>query len=377
MANLYYEPVFYGVEDVIVQGDARSFGLRIYYPSENDTGWEVPLRRGEYPLVVFAHGDRAGAPNLCPPDRTEDYKRWGAVLHLLARCGFVVAAAAMHDVFYTEDAGAARLEETVRWMRERWVGRGVLHHPAEFVEISAPAGSAQAERGAVSEAFPPTLAKFGPGDDHIALPLQVPTALGLVGHSWGVRACALAAVRGIVHPEVLAGVAGTFDSNASIAAVTGAHVPTLLMAGTEDSMTLAYLIGLWTNLPQPKHQVAILGVGHWDWFSGPVKIAPCEPGSSPGPSCSIGWKLAAELLVGFTTKYLMHQWQLPPSLLGDIGGRPPITPWLPWFPKLPFRRTGCALQIRWVDPTVPLLDPTKSAEGARTLGVWPTPGSPW
>jgi hypothetical protein len=54
MANLYYEPVFYGVEDVTVQGDARSFGLRIYYPFENDTVWEVPLRRGEYPLVVLS-----------------------------------------------------------------------------------------------------------------------------------------------------------------------------------------------------------------------------------------------------------------------------------------------------------------------------------
>jgi len=376
MANLYYEPVFYGIEDVIVQGNARSFGLRIYYPSENDTVWEVPLLRGEYPLVVFAHGDRAGAPNLCPSDRTEDYKRWGAVLHLLARCGFVVAAAAMHDVFGTEDAGAARLEETVWWMRERWVGRGVLHHPAEFVEIAAPAGSAQAERGGVREAYSLAPAKFGPGDDHFPLPPGIPTALGLVGHSWGVRACASAAVRGKVHPEVLAGVAGTFDSNASIAAVTGAHVPTLLMAGTEDLMTLSYLPGLWPNLPQPKHQVAILGVGHWDWFSGPVKITPCElpDGGSQSPSCLIGWKVAAELLVGFTTKYLKHQWQLPPSLLGDIGGRPPITP---WFTNLPFLHSGCALNIRWVDPTVPLYDPTKSAEGARSLGWWPTPGSPW
>lgn len=371
MANLYYEPVYYGVEDVIVQGDARSFGLRIYYPSENDTVWEVPIRRGEYPLVVFAHGDRSAAPNLCPPDRTEDYKRWGAVLHLLARCGFVVAAPAMHDVFRTDDAGAARLEETVRWMRERWVGRGVLHHPAEFVEIAAPAGSPQTEPDSVSEDL--ARATFGPGDDHIPLLPGVPTALALVGHSWGVRACTSAAVRGNVHPEALAGVAGTFDTSPSVDEVTGAHVPTLLMAGNQDSESLSYLTGLWLNLPQPKHQVAILGVGHWDWFSGPGKIAPCDPqnGGSPSPPCPIGWKVAAELLVGFTTKYLRHQWQLPPSLLGDIGERPPITPWLSNL------RFLCALNIRWVDPTVPLLDPTKSAEGARTLGRWPTPGTPW
>src|SRR5688572_16744909 len=42
------------------------------------------LREGEYPLIVFIHGQRTDA-SMCPADTSEDYRRWVGVLHLLAR----------------------------------------------------------------------------------------------------------------------------------------------------------------------------------------------------------------------------------------------------------------------------------------------------
>ena len=98
MADLYYSPVSYGIHDLDASGETGQFGLRVYYPSEEDTLYNATIRPGLYPLVVFAHGDRAYENSFCPVDKTQDYKRWGAVLHLLARCGMVVAVPAMHDV---------------------------------------------------------------------------------------------------------------------------------------------------------------------------------------------------------------------------------------------------------------------------------------
>lgn len=91
--------------------------------------WDVAILRGTYPLVAFAHGDGRAERDLCPADLTEDYKRWGAVLHLLARCGFVVISPAMDDVIGDSEASAVRIEKAVDWIRSSWPKRSVLQIP--------------------------------------------------------------------------------------------------------------------------------------------------------------------------------------------------------------------------------------------------------
>jgi len=129
--SLYYDPVYYGINDVLIPEDGGSFGARIYYPSEEMEVRDVPIRDGTYPLIAFAHGDRSGEVGLCPPDRTEDYKKWGAVLHLLARCGFVVVSVAVHDVVNDSQTAARRMETAIAWTRNSWTHRGVLFRPLQ------------------------------------------------------------------------------------------------------------------------------------------------------------------------------------------------------------------------------------------------------
>lgn len=96
MPDLYRNPVFYGIQDVSLADD-RS--VRVMYPSAENYVFDAPLLDGIYPLTVFAHGSRKGSSDtpLCPKDETQDFKRWTSVLHLLARCGFVVVAPALHN----------------------------------------------------------------------------------------------------------------------------------------------------------------------------------------------------------------------------------------------------------------------------------------
>jgi dienelactone hydrolase len=72
--------------------------MRIMFPSEAGNVFGAGVRPGTYPLVVFVHGWRNASDGLCPADETQDYRAWMSVLHLLARCGFVVAAPDVHDV---------------------------------------------------------------------------------------------------------------------------------------------------------------------------------------------------------------------------------------------------------------------------------------
>jgi hypothetical protein len=137
MANLYEEPILYGIEDVTVPAEGGEFRMRIYYPSDEGSVFGVPIRPGTYPLVAFAHGQRQGGgvdtesllfgpePG-CPDDVSLDHQRWSAVLHMLARCGIVVVSPALHDVVSSSEVSAARLEAAVRWARLEWEHRGVL-----------------------------------------------------------------------------------------------------------------------------------------------------------------------------------------------------------------------------------------------------------
>lgn len=346
MTELYYYPVSYGIHDLVGNGDTGQFGLRIYYPSEEDSPYDAPIRPGRYPLVVFAHGDRAYENRFCPLDDSRDYTRWGAVLHLLARCGMVVIVPAMHDIVGSADQAAVRIEDAVTWVRRNWAGNATIHKPPEL-----------------------TTARFGPpppGQLPPLLPLGPPTPLGLAGHSWGARACAVVAGRGRVEVTALASIAGTWDDNAANAALTSANLPTLLLAGTEDFMTISYLRAFWPNLPLPKHQAALQGLDHWDWFGSLGGIQPCN-NATGRPACPAGWQIASELLLGFMAKYIGGRWYQQAYLLGSPQGRPPL---LQWFDG----PVDCALKIRWNDP---MASPTLGNPGEVTLGTWDDSFDPW
>ena len=366
--SLYYSPVAYGINDVTIPETGGSFGARIYYPSEETGVFDVPIRIDDYPLIAFSHGDRSSEPSLCPADRTEDYKRWGAVLHLLARCGFVVVSPAVHDVIFDPERTAIRMEAAIRWARSTWTHRAVLHRP-EFMFLDPDALAGPSPKG---NRRSPDLRKYGPfrlGHGIGWVPDQVllgtPTELGVVGHSWGARAAARVAARGNVGVRAIASVAGSWDDSGSIQAFIDAHDPTLMIAGTDDFLNSSYLQGLWGALVIPKHQAMLQGIGHWDWFGPLGSIRPCDT-SAPAPACGVAWQTASELILAFMTKYLLNNWWRPPYCLGSPGSRPPL---------LGAYQPGgsCAMKIRWVDP---MASSSIGTTGNVTLGTWSAP-NPW
>ncbi|HSJ28999.1 MAG TPA: hypothetical protein VLB67_12390 [Acidimicrobiia bacterium] len=375
----YYSPVMYGINDVTIPDGSSSFEARIYYPSEEVEVRDVAILRGTYPLVAFAHGDRSFERDLCPTDVTQDHRRWGAVLHLLARCGFVVISPAMHDVIGSSEASAIRMEKAIAWIRHSWPKRSVLHHPPllymepdfMFAPQNESAQTEQLKANDPAQALTGHLDRLdvarlgiGVGPDVLA-PVGPPTALGVAGHSWGARAAARVAARGNVEVEAIGSVAGSWDENDSIRAFVDSGLPTLMMVGSDDFLNASYPAAMWNSLAIPKHQAIIQGLAHWDWFSAFGGIGACDT-DAPRPVCPVGWQTASELLLGFMTKYLYNHWWRPPYLLGSPGGRPPLLHW--------YRNTGpCAVKIRWNDPTYTgSLGPV----GEVTLGSW-TGGSPW
>lgn len=322
---------------------------------------DVPVLPGTYPLVAFAHGDRSSEPDLCPSDRTQDYRRWGSVLHLLARCGFVVVSPAVHDVLNDSEAAAMRVEAAVNWVRSSWAHREVLHRaPMFYLDPDALAAPAEQSKSLPDRWGRDAVARLGVGvgRDFLA-PLGPPTSLGVVGHSWGARAVARVAVRGQVQVSAIASVAGSWDENAAIRAFVDAALPSFMLVGSDDFLNASYLAGLWSSLAIPKHQAMIDGLGHWDWFGQFGSIEPCAA-DAPRPSCPVGWQTASEMLLAFMTKYLYNHWWRPPYLLGSPGGRPPLVHW--------YERSGpCALKVRWNDPTY---TGGLGQVGEVTLGDW-------
>jgi len=360
--SLYYSPVYYGVNDVVIPEQGGSFGARIYYPSEEMEVRDVPIRTGTYSLIAFAHGDRSNEPGLCPADRTEDYKKWGAVLHLLARCGFVVISSAVHDVINDSEQTAIRMETAITWARTAWAHRDVLFNlPVMYLDPDVML--ARVPMGSRDDIQPEVNRRIGGGFGHDhALPLGPPTNLGVMGHSWGARAAARVAVRGKVQVSAIASIAGSWDEDDSIRAIIDAGDPTLMIVGTDDFLNASSLQGLWNNLAIPKHQAMLQNIGHWDWFGHLGSIRLCDD-SAPGPACPIAWQTASELVLAFMTKYLLHNWWRPPYLMGSPGGRPPFLNW--------YGGNGpCALKVRWNDPTAA---GAQGQVGDVTLGNWTAP----
>lgn len=366
--SFYYNPVMYGINDVMISDGSSRFGARIYYPSDEVEVRDVRIINGTYPLVAFAHGDRSSESGLCPPDVTEDYKRWGSVLHLLARCGFVVISIAVHDVIHNSETTAIRVERAISWIRSFWKYRAVLHLPQLlYIDPDVALASSGKTKTGTLPINQETLARLGigVGVDTIA-PLGPPTSLGVVGHSWGARAMARVADRGQVQVRTIASIAGSWDENAAIQAFINARIPSLMMAGTEDFLNAGSLSALWNALAIPKHQAILQDMDHWDWFSPFGGIQPCDENAAR-PRCPVGWQTASEMVLALMTKYLYNHWWRPPYLLGSSGSRPPLLHW--------YQQNGsCALKVRWHDP---LYSGSLGQVGDVTLGNWTSLSIPW
>lgn len=361
--DLYINPVLYGVEDVTLPGERPAW---VIYPSEDGAVWEAPIRPGTYPLIVFVHGSRnANDGVLCPPDISQDYQAWLPVLHLLARCGFVVLAPSMHDVLFSAGSGADAIEDAVHWMHFQWPQRAVLWRPGVFESPMMYREQEEAKSTEVRDLSALGMRFLGEGIGvRPDFPGLMTTSLGLVGHSWGMRVCAQVAGRGKLGVKAIACIAGAFDDNEAIAAFVNAQDPTLMIAGTEDLQNASYLAGLWNSLPAPKYQALLQGIGHWDWFGGNHGIQPCDS-SAERPECPVGWLTAAELVLGFMAKRLFNMWYLPPHLLGPAGDR---TPLMPYYED----GAGCALKVRWNDPQI-----HQNTVGDTTFGEWESSFDPW
>jgi pimeloyl-ACP methyl ester carboxylesterase len=320
------EPTAVGFRDI----DTPS--LRIYYPARSPGGRNAPVLpldnpRRPYRPVLFVHGQReVGEGGLCPQDNKNDHRLWGTQLRLAARCGFVVIAVNVSDTNFSPAAAAQDALDGLAWVRQSWTDRAVLVEPPVFVDPT----------------LPPPLPR-----------------VGVIGHSWGAKAAAQLALNR--HVRCVVGVSGTFDDNESHAALTAANVPTLLIAVTEEDIgTIAAepRNQPFCALAQPRHQLTLLGIGHWDLS----EIGPC---TGPRPAQAAGSRvIAAEAIVVFLHRYLYNANTLHPSLLSaPIGGRPPITPHV----------TGggvCAVRSRWQDPFT-------GSSGETGLGAWPAAVEPW
>lgn len=284
------------------------------------------IRPGEYPLIAFIHGQRSES-GLCPEDASEDYRRWVAVLHLLARCGMVVVVPDVSSTLASSDENvavprtAAAVADVIRWMFDSWDHREVLTPPGAW-----------------------------PGAGW----------LGLAGHSWGAAACAEIIANHDLPVRGVVSLAGTWTRAGSRNALVTTRIPKLFITGTNDLNPFSSLLTPYDDGRASKHHAAFQGAGHWDWFpAGGASIYRCS-GETDNP-CAATWHAASELMLVFFYKYLYNQSFLRPYLMTSPGGRPPL---LDSFN----RGTGCAVKVRW--------DTLDDGIGEISLGDWTEP-SPW
>ena len=312
-ASLVYDPVFYGIEDIAPRNP--SFRARIYYPSQDGAPVSAPIYRGKYPIVLFVHGFRAEG-QFCTADVSRDYTRWRETLGLLARCGFVVVSPDVSGHLSSQgvdENSIGLLISAVDWLREKWIYRDMLS----------------------------------------------PSAIGLIGHSWGAGHLCGGLLARKYPAAAFASIAGVWDEEAADG-VIGAGIPTLFTSGTADFPTAGPTAQLYEWAPRPKHEAVLQGVDHWGFIS---TIRDCFDPFERG--CPAAPLMTSELVLTFFAKYMLGMWYLAPHLLTRPGLRPPV---LPYFES----SSGCGLKVRWEvdDP-----DPSRR-RGEITVGNW-TGVSPW
>lgn len=315
--------------------------FRIYYPAGASAG--APLLEGPFPLVIFAHGQRDPGSEGDPsnPNPSQDYKRWGSVLHLLARTGIVVVSIQMTGALGSDtvEEAARRIKTVERWMYHRWEHSDMLL----------------------------SWVTDGQTRDHRHRPL------GLIGHSWGIEGCArIARERDFV--EALAGVAATWSANITLQDIAEAGVPSLFIAGTKDSLANPNSQPYFSVDP-PRHLAAVQAADHWDWFDDDGLTPPPDHGET---RCQAGYRIARELLAVFLHRYLDHR---PESVRRSAGVLPPslLTArqllWI-WVPDTAGRpsldlSSPCALQVDWDVNEEKFWEEPVDATGSETLpGLW-------
>jgi pimeloyl-ACP methyl ester carboxylesterase len=280
MAPSIFDPVFYGISDLEITDYEDAFRFRIYFPSLDGSPMTAPILEGNYPLVVFIHGNRTGTEQetLCPRETADDYKRWAAALILLARCGFIVACPDVSGTISSDpDTSIPLIERVIDYVKTEWEGRANLMISRNENEL----------------------------------------VMGVAGHSWGANTGLRLALRPDV--QALTGISGTWEASAGVD-FRMLDKPILFVSGIDD---LDWLAGA-RNQPyparkSPKHQAAIDNLGHWGWFR-KGEIYPCND-EAPYP-CEAGAHILSELLVAFFTRYLYKVEAIVPFLLEGAGSPP-------------------------------------------------------
>ena len=280
MAPSITSPVFYGVRDIVISDYEQEIRVFLYFPSLDGAVWTAPILDGSYPLILFIHGNRTGTEgeNLCPTEKDTDYRRWWTVLHLLARCGFVVACPDVSGTISADpETTLPRVRRVIDFMYDEWEHRSVLE---------------RSERS--------------PGGK-----------LGIAGHSWGANTGLRLAVNS--DALALATVAGTWENSAA-EDFRELDMPILFASGVAPYDLLANAANQpYTPRNAPKHQAALSELGHWAWFRR-GEIFPCS-GEDPYP-CTSGAHILSELLLAFFTRYLYDEPSIVPYLLEDTGSPP-------------------------------------------------------
>lgn len=315
--------------------------FRIYYPAGASAG--APPLSGPFPLVIFAHGqrdpDKTGLyPDPRDPDPNQDYKRWGGVLHLLARTGIVVASIQMTGALGSDtvEEAARRIETVERWLYQNWEHRDML---VSWVTD-------------------------GRRRDHRHRPLS------LIGHSWGIEGCArVARERDFV--EAVAGIAPTWRGRDPRRDIAEARVPTLLIAGAEDDLAGPNSQRqVYDSVDPSKHVATVEGTDHWDWFDDDGLTPPPPPDGEI--RCQVGYRIARELLAVFLHRYLNRRSNLPPSLLTmsrEWRWFPPRKTWVSdtaGRPSLDLS-SPCAIEVDWTVNESKSWEEPVEATGSETL----------
>lgn len=282
-------PVFYGVRDY-GPADGAPLDLRVFFPSLDGSVFTAPILAGcgRYPMILLAHGDCEGDPDI--------YTKWFTLPAQLARAGYVVIVPQLpgigEDPSTENHPALAAMEAALTWLRQSWEYHDVLQPEAPPVLEYAPLQAAVAR--------PPT-------------PFSG-QATGIVGHSYGgVLAARFALSHGLVAYASLSGIWEDWAGPPPLP-VEALHIPKLLIWGGPTDIFTALGDAQWEALPLPRHKAVFAQGEHWDYLL-PMQ-APCSNSTGSGPCPYLGIA-AADLVTMFFAKYL------PPALAPQLPDQVP------------------------------------------------------
>lgn len=253
-------PVFHGFSD-LGPADGLPCRVRVFFPSIDGSPQHAAVLSGcgDYPLVVFLHGQCREA---------DHYQAWDLLPAVLARSGYVVAVPELPSTppfGGSSNADIALVEQVLAWMRASWA--------------------------------------------HAAALMPRPMT-AVVGHSWGALLGAFVVTR--LQAQ------GAVSAYASLSGgwlewppnpprpLPALNVAAMFMWGTGSSDLYAQLDGangaLWEEPRGATHKVVFRGGEHWDY----LREGRTTCGHWRGP-CSLVKSLAADFLATFLSHYVPPQ----------------------------------------------------------------------